>query len=81
MPPGPEGEALVSWPPDQRTDEHIAWTLQVQREPGGWWSNHTGGLYWREDADQLLAERQAANPKFRYRLVRVTTTYTIEEAP
>lgn len=68
----------MSWPPEQCTDEHIAWTLQVQRETGGWWSNHTSGLYSREYAEGLKAERQAANPKLRYRLVRVTTTYTVE---
>lgn len=68
----------MSWPPDQTRDEHVEWKLQIQREPGEWWSNHTGGLYRREDADALMAERQAASPRFRYRLVRVTTTYTLE---
>lgn len=38
----------------------------------------TSGLYSREYAEELKAERRAANPKCRYRLVRVTTTYTIE---
>lgn len=68
----------MTWPPDQRRAEDTSWTLQVQYKRGGWWSDHTADLFRREDADQLMAERRAANPKFRYRLVRVTTTYTLE---
>jgi len=67
----------MSWPPEQRKDQHVSWTLQIQHERGGWWSNHTSGLQY-EDAEALKAERQAANPKLRYRLIRVTTTHTIE---
>lgn len=68
----------MSWPPEQRRAEDVSWTLQVQYRHDGWWSDHTSGLSPREDADAFKAERQAANPKLRYRLVRVTTTYTIE---
>jgi hypothetical protein len=69
----------VSWPPEQRhLGPETSWTLQVQYEPDGWWSNHTANLIRRADADALKAERQAANPKLRYRLVRVTTTHTLE---
>lgn len=69
----------MSWPPEQRNDKHVSWTLQIQHERGGWWSNHTANLQ-REDAEALKAERQAAHPKLRYRLIRVTTTYTIENS-
>jgi hypothetical protein len=55
--------------------------LQVQYKPDGWWSDHTAGLYDREEADELMAERRAANPQLRYRLIRVTTTHTIEREP
>lgn len=68
----------MSWPPEQRRAEDVSWTLQVQYKRGGWWSDHTSGLHPRQDADALKAERQAANPKLRYRLVRVTETRTIE---
>lgn len=72
----------MSWPPEQRKAEQVSWMLQIQYKRGGWWSNHTGDLFSREAADSLLAERRAANPKCRYRLVRQTTTYTVErEAP
>lgn len=68
----------MSWPPEQTRDEDVHWKLQVQRKPGEWWSNHTGGLYHREDADALLAEKRQASPEQQWRLVRVTTTYTLE---
>lgn len=69
----------MSWPPEQRhRGPETSWTLQVQYRHDGWWSDHTANLFRREDADRLMAERQAANPKLRYRLVRVTTTYTLE---
>ena len=69
----------MSWPPEQRRTQDISWTLQIQYKRGGWWSDHTADLFRREEAEALKAERQAANPKFRYRLVRVTTTFTIED--
>lgn len=67
----------MSWPPEQRRSEDTSWMLQVQYKRGGWWSNHTR-LSSLEEAEALKAGRQAANPKLRYRLVRVTTTYTVE---
>ncbi len=55
----------------------ISWKLQI-KWPNEPWRNHTGGLFTREDADALLAEQRRANPKRQWRLVRVTTTYTVE---
>ena len=60
----------------ERPDE-VAWLLQIQYEPRGPWSDHTRLYNW-EEAKELRAERRAANPKCRYRLVRVTTTYMVE---
>lgn len=57
----------------------VSWMLQIQYKPGGPWSDHTGDLFSREKAVAFRAERRAANPKCRYRLIRLTTTYTIEE--
>lgn len=72
----------MSWPPEQERADHVEWMLQIQYKPGGWWSNHTGDLFSREQADALLAERRRLNPKCRYRLLRLTTTYVVElEAP
>jgi hypothetical protein len=69
----------VTWPPDQRKrPPDVEWMLQIQYAPGGWWSVHTRGLYSQQKAYAFMAERQAANPKCRYRLVRLTTTYKIE---
>lgn len=71
----------MTWPPEQlKRPPDVSWTLQVQQESGGWWSNHTSGLFPREAADALLADRRAAYPQLRYRLVRLTTTYTVERA-
>lgn len=67
----------MTWPPKQRTRTGISWTLQIQYKPGGWWSDHTAHLS-REDAEALMAERQTATAQCRYRLVRATTTYSIE---
>ena len=69
----------MTWPPEQRKrPPEVSWTLQIQQQPDGWWSNHTSDLFTREDADSLMAEQRAAYPTCRYRLVRVTTTYTLE---
>lgn len=69
----------MTWPPEQRErPPEISWMLQIQYKPGGWWSDHTGDLFTREKADAFMDERRAANPKCRYRLVRVTTTFVIE---
>jgi len=56
----------------------VSWMLQIQYAPKGPWSDHTGDLFRLDDARALRAKRRAANPKCRYRLVRVTTTYTVE---
>lgn len=61
----------------ERPDE-VSWMLQIQYQPKGPWNDHTGHLFTPAQANGLLAERRAANPKCRYRLVRVTTTYTVE---
>jgi hypothetical protein len=68
----------------QQPDKHerpaqVSWMLQIQYKPDGPWNDHTGNLFSLPSAGVFMAERQAANPKCRYRLVRVTTTYTVEE--
>jgi hypothetical protein len=52
--------------------------LQIQYQPKGPWNDHTGSLFTPAEANSLLTARRAANPKCRYRLVRVTTTYMVE---
>lgn len=72
----------MTWPPEQRKrPPEVSWTLQVQYKPGGWWSDHTSSLFPREKADALMAERQAVGLGLSFRLVRVTTTYTLERKP
>lgn len=56
----------------------VSWMLQIQHQPRGPWRDHTGDLFRSDKAAELLAERRAANPKCRYRLVRLTTTYIVE---
>jgi hypothetical protein len=69
----------VTWPPEQHEHPPVTtWTLQIQYEPDGWWSDHTSGLAPLESAEQFKARRQADNPRRRYRLVRVTTTQVVE---
>lgn len=65
---------------DERPSE-ISWLLQVQFKPGEPWHDHTSSLFRPEDAKALRDERQAANPNLRYRLVRVTTRYTVDRDP
>lgn len=56
----------------------VSWMLQIQYKPGGHWSDHTGDLFGLDKAQAFKAERQGANPQCAYRLVRLTTTYTLE---
>lgn len=56
----------------------ISWLLQIQHKPGTAWNDHTSGLVPREDATAFMAERRAAYPGCRYRLVRAQTTFTVE---
>ncbi|GGW98994.1 hypothetical protein [Streptomyces chartreusis] len=60
----------------ERPDE-VSWLLQIQHKPRDPWHDHTGNLFGRKRAEAFLAERRATNPTCRYRLVRVTTAYTI----
>lgn len=58
-----------------------SWMLQIQYEPHSDWNDHTSGLSSLEEAAQFMAERRAAHPRLRYRLVRIVTTFTVESDP
>jgi hypothetical protein len=69
----------MAWAHDQRKHPlDVEWMLQIQHKPGDWWHDHTRNLYSRQKAYAFMAERQAANPTCKYRLIRMTTTYKIE---
>lgn len=68
-------------PPRHERSPEVSWVLQIQYAAAGPWHDHTSDLYSREAADEALADSRAAYPENRYRLVRATTTYTVERAP
>lgn len=59
----------------------VSWLLQIQYKPRGAWSDHTGDLFSLDAAAEFMADRRAAYPMCRYRLVRVTTTHVVETEP